>query len=189
VSGTATGIEQLEPVAVTLVAWVRGADTPPLFRNIASKGAVGCTAASYSLYTGGVEVAGPHFYFWDGAAVHRSPPIADASLWDGAWHMLAGTYATREVCTSNHPPVVRTEGNVFCYRGDGAGLNDINGTERDNTGHYIPGEQYCHDIVSDGYVVPAAKRPATKTLPAPGVVNTKTHIAWRPVAPDVDIAN
>jgi hypothetical protein len=110
---------------------------------------------------------------------------------------------TREVCSSNNPEVnphpdgasfVRTtigrDGKTaYCYTGPGAALNDINGTERDATGSYLNGEQYCHWIVSSGYVAPGSKRPATKSLPAPGIVNTSSPILWRPVNPNINIAN
>jgi hypothetical protein len=109
-------------------------------------------------------------------------------------------YATLEVCSSNNPAInphpdgatltrVLPDGGGWCYKGYGAGLNDLNGAERDWRTEYYGGEQYCHVIVSGGLEVPAAKRPATKSLPAPGRVNPKTPILWRPVNPDVEIAN
>jgi hypothetical protein len=112
-------------------------------------------------------------------------------------------YTTREVCSSNNPAanrhpddaefvrtIVGRDGNTaYCYTGPGAALNDINGMERDGSGFYIPGEQYCHMIMASGYEVPGAKRPATRSLPAPGSVNTSTPIVWRPVNPNVNIAN
>jgi hypothetical protein len=107
-------------------------------------------------------------------------------------------YVTTWVPTANdpstrpHPDAATYEGyqlGAFQYSGYGAALNDINGTERDPTTAYLPGEQYCHNIVNSGYEVPGSKRPATKSLPAPGVVNAKTLIEWRPVNPNVIIAN
>lgn len=107
-------------------------------------------------------------------------------------------YTTRQVPTANspdkrpHPDGAHYEGmtgSTHIYSGYGAALNDINGTERDPVANYIPGEEYCHMIVNGGYEVPGAKRPATKSLPAPGVVNGTTLIAWRPVNPNVMIAN
>jgi hypothetical protein len=78
---------------------------------------------------------------------------------------------------------------LFWYTGLGAALNDINGAERNSLGEYYPWEIYCHVIVNGGLEVPAAKRPATKSLPAPGVVNGHSYIEWRPVNLNVDIAN
>ena len=109
-------------------------------------------------------------------------------------------YATIAVCSANNPDANRHPDNamlvgedrsaqVYCYAGAGAGLNDLNGTERDATGLYVPGTQHCHTLVNGGLEVPAAKRPATRSLPAPGVVKTDSLIVWRPVNPNVSIAN
>jgi hypothetical protein len=81
------------------------------------------------------------------------------------------------------------EQGAFWYTGNGAALNDINGAERDWTTSYFGGETYCHMIVSGGLEVPGAKRPATKSLPTPGIVNGNTYIEWRPVNPNLNIAN
>lgn len=107
------------------------------------------------------------------------------------------SYASLEVCTSSTPhpdgaglSSIRSVGatKVYCYKGDGAGLNDLNGTEVDSTGTYYGGASRCHVLWSNGYEVPAAKRPSTKNLPAPGTIVTTTPIAWRPVSM-VDVAN
>lgn len=112
-------------------------------------------------------------------------------------------YADGEVCSANDPAgrrhpddaffvrtVTGSDGNVaYCYSGYGAALNDVNGMERDETTTYLTGEAYCHLIVSGGYEVPGAKRPATRSLPAPGSVVTNSFIVWRPVNPNVNIAN
>ena len=101
----------------------------------------------------------------------------------------------REVCTSYaHPeglePVRVADDGVFCYAGPGAALNDPNGTERSWTGLYFPDPVRCHYIITGaGYEIPAAKRPATRSHPAPTRVNPKTPIVWRPVAPGLDLAN
>jgi hypothetical protein len=113
--------------------------------------------------------------------------------WNASFQPLLN-YATKEVCTSSNPhpdfaEFTRMQGASYCYIGAGAGLNDLNGFERDETGTYIPGETTCHVVVSGGYEVPGAKRPATKSLPAPGAVNPNTPIVWRPVNPNVEIAN
>jgi hypothetical protein len=107
-------------------------------------------------------------------------------------------YADVEVATANDPSIrPHPDGSMyvghqlgsFKYAGMGAALNDINGAERDWTTNYYGGETYCHMIVSGGLEVPGAKRPATKSLPAPGVVNGKTYIVWRPVNLNVIVAN
>ncbi|MEO7795176.1 MAG: hypothetical protein ABIV06_10420 [Thermoanaerobaculia bacterium] len=114
-------------------------------------------------------------------------------------------YSELQVCAANDPALrphpdgldpVRSYAlpgssldNVFCFTGAGASLNDINGTERDETTNYLAGEAYCHVVISGGFEVPGAKRPATKSFPAPGIVNVKSLITWRPVNPNVEIAN
>lgn len=103
-------------------------------------------------------------------------------------------HATREVCTSSYPhpdyaPLLRRGADgSYCYLGRGAGLNDRYGTERDSMNVYFRESEYCHVIWSGGAEVPAAKRPATTTYPAPGRVQTNTPIVWRPVS-SVPIAN
>lgn len=118
-----------------------------------------------------------------------------------AWNALSAygwtplvNFATAKVGTTSnpHPDAATWEGSVGVvqyYSGNGAALNDINGAERDPSSNYIGGEAYCHMIVSNGLEVPGAKRPDTKTLPAPGSVNVKSLITWKPVNPNVTIAN
>lgn len=134
-------------------------------------------------------------------------PINMASALFG-WTPLFN-YAWFEVCTSSnpHPDSIPTltriinscRGTVYCYKETGAALNDLNGTERDAVGNYLtelnqaPDDptpfHFCHVLQNGGYEVPAAKRPATRSLPAPGSVNVNTPIVWRPVNPNVRIAN
>ena len=77
---------------------------------------------------------------------------------------------------------------VYCYIGQGAALNDFNGTERDRNNVYLTGFVYTHVAWSGGYEVYAAKRPATVNFPAPGFVRTDTPVVWRPVT-NVRVAN
>lgn len=82
----------LEPTpAVTVTAWVKASGSPGGYRYILAKGATGCTAASYGLYTaasGGLE-----FYVSSGrGTVYRDSPDAGGAVWDGRWHFIAGTY-------------------------------------------------------------------------------------------------
>ena len=113
--------------------------------------------------------------------------------WNESRHLLVN-YTTLEVCTSSNPhpdgaQFVRMEGSSYCYTGQGAALNDLNGTERDWTGTYLGDEFSCHVLWSSGVEVPAAKRPATTSYPSPGHVNINTPILWRPVNNRVAIAN
>lgn len=83
----------LQPPTVTLLAWVRATSTPATVKDIASQGAGGsCAHASYALYTGGsTNSPGLRFYIWNGAQTFVTPPASNA-MWDGAWHLVAGTY-------------------------------------------------------------------------------------------------
>jgi hypothetical protein len=79
----------LRPERVTASAWIRGPESPGPFKYVLAKGADGCEASSFALYTG--EGGGLAFYVYDGASWIRSPEI-DPAVWDGRWHHVAGTY-------------------------------------------------------------------------------------------------
>jgi len=79
----------LRPSAITVAAWVRAGTTPGPYQNIVGQGADGCRHASYALYT--ADGSGLRFYVWSGAGTPVSPPAPNA-IWDGAWHLLTGTY-------------------------------------------------------------------------------------------------
>lgn len=113
-------------------------------------------------------------------------------------------HANREVCSANNPATIghpdfatfvrsfSSSGagpdDTFCYLGAGAGLNDLNGTERDSLDNYYSGGSFCHILNNGGFEVPAAKRQATVSFPRAGI-DTRSYIAWRPVNPHVIIAN
>ena len=74
-------------------------------------------------------------------------------------------YASLPVCTSSypHPDGARLHSadpanGVYCYVGEGAGLNDPNGIERDRRGYAIGGKPYCHVGWSGGVEVFVGKR-------------------------------
>jgi len=79
----------LEPASVTVLAWVQSAGSPGNFKYVLAKGARDCSAASYALYTGGK--GGLVFYVDDGTTAWSSPD-AGQGLWDGKWHLVAGTF-------------------------------------------------------------------------------------------------
>lgn len=79
----------LDPQQVTVLALVRGSASPGTWRYVVSKGAMGCTAGSYGLYTG--FGGGMAFYVFDGSTFFDSPE-APATIWDGKWHVVAGTF-------------------------------------------------------------------------------------------------
>lgn len=87
----------LAPPQLTLLAWIKQSGYPGLLRYIAGRGNDGptCSGSSYALYTGYSAIAGLHFYVRqpDAAAtgvVTDSPP--DSAVFDGNWHLVAGTY-------------------------------------------------------------------------------------------------
>ena len=79
----------LQPTAVTSMAWVRNLGTPGADNYILSQGADACTAASYALFTAS---GGVGFYVFDGTNFVQSPLATAAQVWDGNWHLVAGTY-------------------------------------------------------------------------------------------------
>jgi hypothetical protein len=80
-----------ETPAVTVEAWVKQTGTPGPYRYVVAKGASACMAASYGLYTG--PGGGIQFYVSSagGTRFARSPDAGDG-VWDGRWHLVAGTY-------------------------------------------------------------------------------------------------
>jgi hypothetical protein len=87
----------LAPPQLTLLAWIKQSGYPGLLRYIAGRGNDGptCSGSSYALYTGYSGVAGLHFYVRepDAAAtgvLSDSPP--DSAVFDGNWHLVAGTF-------------------------------------------------------------------------------------------------
>lgn len=80
----------LQPSAVSVQAWVQASASPGPFEYIVAKGASGCIAASYALYTG--PDGGAIFYIYNGSNYIRSPSAPASSVWDGTWHHLLGTY-------------------------------------------------------------------------------------------------
>jgi hypothetical protein len=81
----------LDPATVSVSAWIQSSGSPGTFRYIVGKGANGCLAASYGLYTG--SAGGLEFYVStnDGLSWTISPD-AGQSVWNGQWHNVVGTY-------------------------------------------------------------------------------------------------
>jgi Concanavalin A-like lectin/glucanases superfamily len=79
----------LQPQAVTAAAWIKRLGSPGNFKYILAKGASGCLASSFALYSG--PGGGLAFYVFDGSSFALSPD-AGTSVWDGTWHYVAGTY-------------------------------------------------------------------------------------------------
>jgi hypothetical protein len=87
----------LAPAQLTLLAWIKQSGYPGVLRYIAGRGNDGptCSGSSYALYSGYSAIAGLHFYVRQpdpGAtsAITQAPP--DAMVFDGNWHLVAGTF-------------------------------------------------------------------------------------------------
>ena len=76
---------------MSVSAWVRATEPQGDFNYILAKGASGCLAASYGLYTG--PNGGMMFYVArnQGLSYTRSPD-AGHGVWNGDWHFVVGTY-------------------------------------------------------------------------------------------------
>jgi len=79
----------LESKRITVGALVRATGSPGSYRYVASKGVFLCDAASYGLYSG--PNGGLIFYISNGSSFTLSPD-AGATVWDGRWHVVAGTF-------------------------------------------------------------------------------------------------
>jgi hypothetical protein len=92
----------LAPQQLTLLAWVKQSGSPGVLRYIAGRGDDGgnCGGSSYALYTGYSGNPGLHFYVRTdesgGSNVLTDAP-ADSSVFDGNWHLVAGTYDGTDV--------------------------------------------------------------------------------------------
>jgi hypothetical protein len=80
-----------DSATVTVSAWVKAPASPGAFKYILAKGANGCYAASYGLYTG--ANGGLEFYVSsNGASSYTISPDAGTGVWNGAWHNVIGPY-------------------------------------------------------------------------------------------------
>jgi hypothetical protein len=82
----------LEPQTVTALAWVRASGTPGQYHYVISKGGNGdCGYSSYALTTW--DSGGMGFYVLNGGPTPTvSPQATPAQVWDGKWHLVAGTF-------------------------------------------------------------------------------------------------
>jgi hypothetical protein len=82
----------LEPSTITVEAWVKNSEAPGIYKYIISKvyDAKLGSYSSYAFYTGGS--GGLRFYVGSASTSWVGSPDAGASLWDGNWHHIAGTY-------------------------------------------------------------------------------------------------
>jgi hypothetical protein len=106
---------------------------------------------------------------------------------DNAGGREMNNYATLEVCSTTHGTIDQRSAiftgspqpGVYCYKGEGAGLNDYNGYERDQSGAFYQGNP-CHVIWTGGNEIGGSKRPAVRSYPSPGRVDPNTPLVWRP---------
>ncbi len=83
--------QSLEPANVSVSAWVDSATSPGDYKYIVAKGAEGCLAASYGLYTG--AGGGLEFYVASNTGMSWTlSPDAGQAVWNGQWHNVVGTY-------------------------------------------------------------------------------------------------
>jgi hypothetical protein len=80
----------LRPQRLTVQAFVRRQGTPGRWRYVVSMGGLACDRSSYGLYSG--ADGGISFYVSDATRYVLSPAVAQADVWDGAWHLVTGTY-------------------------------------------------------------------------------------------------
>lgn len=81
----------LEPATITVEGWLRAPASPGNFRYVVVNGANGCLTPSYGIYTG---AGGGLAFVVSGAddSTDTASPAAPATVWDGAWHHVAGTF-------------------------------------------------------------------------------------------------
>jgi hypothetical protein len=91
----------LQPAQVTLIAWAKMSGPAPALRYVAGAGDDGpgtCLGSSYAMYTGFGANTGLYFYIRGPETTPGAGPTSYLSanpgnaIWDGNWHMLAGTY-------------------------------------------------------------------------------------------------
>jgi Concanavalin A-like lectin/glucanases superfamily len=81
---------RLELQAMTIQAVVRAPASPGAWRYVLSRGARGCFAGSYGLYT--AAAGGIALYVFDGRRYVVSAVARIQDVWDGRWHQIAGTF-------------------------------------------------------------------------------------------------
>lgn len=85
----------LAPAQLTLLAWVKQNGFPRVLSYIAGRGDDGgtCGGSSFAIYTGYDALPGLRFYARTGPAASVATDSAtNASVFDGQWHLIAGTF-------------------------------------------------------------------------------------------------
>lgn len=186
----------LEPAAVTVTAWVRRTGSPGGFKYIVAKGATGCIAASFGLYTGPYGGAGFYVSNNGGLNFTRSP-LAGEEVWDGTWHHLAGTFDGADVRlyvdgTEVATGTPRTEGidyatldgrGLFIGRYEGCGgaldldgsVDDVRVYDRAMSASEIPSTMTIYTFT--GFFAPIDKRPTVNVTKGGSAVPVKFSLA------------
>ena len=81
---------ELDVQHLTAEAVLRAPASPGAHRYVMSRGAQGCYAGSYGLYTG--ADGGIAVYVFDGSRYVVSATARPSDIWDGSWHHVAGTF-------------------------------------------------------------------------------------------------
>jgi hypothetical protein len=95
-SGCASGV--LAPQQFTVMAWVMASQSPGPSRYVVAKGsgqAGQCSPAAWGMYTsfaGDVNEGGLYFYVNHAGSGYHAPGVPASSIWDGKWHVVAGTF-------------------------------------------------------------------------------------------------
>ncbi|MDO9353393.1 MAG: LamG-like jellyroll fold domain-containing protein, partial [Solirubrobacteraceae bacterium] len=85
----------LEPASVSVLAWVKRADTPTRDEIIVAKSGDDCEVNAYALATdpnGGLSFSVGTARQGGGVEVWPSPTVPPTALWDDKWHAIAGTF-------------------------------------------------------------------------------------------------
>ena len=124
----------LEPQRVAVDAWVRRSGSPGRWRYVLSKGSLACDRGAYGLYSG--WSGGMAFYVSSAAEYTISPEVSAATVWDGAWHHVIGSYDGDRVRlwidgsqvgsgTPNSKPIAYTSSSRGIYIGTYRGSCDL----------------------------------------------------------------
>ena len=82
------------PSQVTLLAWIKRSGFPGNLKYVAGRGDDGaiCGGSSYAIYTGYPGNEGLRFYTRRAGQDSLLTDVAPSAVWDGQWHLVAGTY-------------------------------------------------------------------------------------------------
>lgn len=93
--GTLEGDARLRPAQLTAILWVTDESPGPgPSRYVLASGGGDCVPSAYAMYTsfaGDVNAGGLYFYVNVGGTAVHAPGVPPSAVWDGEWHMLAGT--------------------------------------------------------------------------------------------------